>query len=227
MPEREGLEQRIEAAESDLQRLQRESLLTPDPIRLQQLPAEIQSSLRRLFELRKQRDTLARGGPQLELHTPSTTATAERAKVFISFHRRDRRWFDRLGKHLEPLLSRGLVDAWNEARVKPEAPWREELEQAIRSAQVAVVLVSADYLASALAIQEEIPLLLDEAGRGDLVVLPVIVSPSAYARSPLARFRSANSPSSPLDSVSRIEQEKILSNLANSIERYLCDGAAR
>lgn len=223
MPDRETLEQQIDVVETDLRRLQRESLLTPDSIRRQRLANEIQASLRRLFELRKQRDALARGGVLVELQPSSGTEATEKSKVFLGFDRRDRKWYERLSRHLEPLLIRNLVDVWDHARVQPDEPWREELEWAIRNARVAVVLVSADYLASPMACQEEIPLLVDAAEGGDLVLLPLIVSPSAYARSPLARFLAVNSPSSPLDSISRVEQEKILGNLARSIDHYLHD----
>lgn len=228
MPEHAPLEQRIEAVEADLQQLERESLLTSDPIRRQRLADEILASLRRLFDYRKRRDALARGGELLEsLPATISTATAEYSRVFIGFHPRDRKWAERLSRHLEPLLGTGPVESWDPSRAQADEPWREELEVAIESAQVAVVLVSADYLASALAVEEEIPLLLESARDRGLVLLPVIVGPAAFARSPLARVRPVNPPSSPLASKGRAEQEKLLETLALSIERYIRHDATR
>lgn len=83
------------------------------------------------------------------------------------------------------------------------------------------MLVSVDYLASNFVLDEELPLLLERARRGDLLVLPVIVGYSRFERTPLARIQPVNSPSSPLVSKSQLEQEKILADVARSIARYL------
>jgi hypothetical protein len=70
-------------------------------------------------------------------------------------------------------------------------------------------------------VDEEVPMLMERARRGDLLVLPVIVGPSRFERTPLAQVPAANSPSSPLTSKSLMEQEAILASVAQSITRYL------
>lgn len=88
-------------------------------------------------------------------------------------------------------------------------------------AQVAVLLVSADYLASDFVADEELPLLLDRASRHGVHVLPILVGPCDFLSTRLASFQFVNSPSSPLASKSRDEQEQVLVNVADSIERLV------
>ena len=89
-----------------------------------------------------------------------------------------------------------MVDVWEDTRIRPGDEWRAEIRKAIEAASVAVLLISADFLASEFVASEELPALVEAAERRGLRVLQVIVSPSRFERTPLApepvRFREAN-----------------------------------
>src|SRR4051794_21762873 len=119
-----------------------------------------------------------------------------RDKVFISYSHCDRAALDRLHVFLKPLERKGLIDLWDDTRIRPSQDWREEIDQALATAKVAVLLVSADFLASHFIATVELPRLLDdERRRYGLVVLPVIWGPCQYDGTPLERFQAVNDPS--------------------------------
>src|SRR2546425_10101985 len=93
----------------------------------------------------------------------------EMGRVFVSYSHKDQRWLDRLHVHLKPLERQGLVELWDDTRIAAGTIWRSEIKQAIDTAQVAVLLISADFLASDFIAADELPPLLrraESAGRG-------------------------------------------------------------
>ena len=145
-----------------------------------------------------------------------------RSKVFISYSHADREWLDRLRRHLKPLVREGNLDCWNDTRIRPGDDWKQEIQNALDTAQVAVLLISADFFASDFIDETELPPLLDAAKAKGVRILPVILSASRFARNPdLARFQAVNSPSRPLNGMPQAEQERVLDRLAHTVESIL------
>ena len=113
-------------------------------------------------------------------------------KVFISYSHNDERWLDRLLVHLRPLEKNGEIDLWADKRIKPGDNWMQEIESALSEARVALLLVSADFLASEFIVSKELPPLLLAASRGNCRVLSVIVGACLFSGSAeLQRFPSS------------------------------------
>lgn len=141
-----------------------------------------------------------------------------RTQVFISYSHADTEWLKRLQVHLRPLEREGKVECWDDTRIKPGTKWREEIRQALASAKVAVLLVSADFLASDFIAAEELPPLLAAAEAEGAVILPLIVSPCRFRNTSLAPFQAVNPPDKPLIKLSRAEQEEYFVRVAEVIE---------
>jgi hypothetical protein len=87
---------------------------------------------------------------------------------------------------------------------------------------VAILLVSADFLASDFIAENELPPLLEKAERGGATILAVIASPCGFRREKkLADYQAVNDPSQPLDSLTRSKSEQVLTKLTEAVETAL------
>lgn len=139
--------------------------------------------------------------------------------MFISYSHADAKWLGRLRVHLKPLEVAGVVDVWDDTRIRAGAIWEQEIRDALADAAVAVLLISADFLASDFVRDTELPALLRAAETDGATVLPIIISPCRFTRDKaLSRFQTINAPSRPLSAMSRHEQEELLVKLTNTVE---------
>ena len=146
----------------------------------------------------------------------------QRTKVFISYSHQDTRWLERLQVHLKPLERKGIVERWDDTCIKSGIRWQKEIEQALASAKVAVLLVSADFLASDFIAQHELPPLLRAAEQDGARILPVIVGSCLFDKEPdLAQFQAVNTLDKPLKALNEADQDKLLLSVAEAIDDTL------
>jgi hypothetical protein len=120
--------------------------------------------------------------------------------------------------HLTPLHKDYDIDSWSDRKIRPGSRWRDEIRKAVERARVAVLLISADFLASDFIRTHELPPLLKAAEEDGSLILPVVVSPCLFLKTPeLAQFQAVNDASHPLVSSSLGEQETAFLRVAETI----------
>ena len=145
----------------------------------------------------------------------------EKSYVFICYSHKDQEYLDRLLIHLRPLEKEGLIDVWVDTRLRAGDQWRAEIEQALDRASVAILLVSADFLASDFITENELPPLLRKAQEQGTRIIPVILKPCRFAREKnLQQFQSFNNPKETVVRMTAGKQEKLYDALAEEVERF-------
>lgn len=140
-----------------------------------------------------------------------------RDQIFICYSREDDAIRQRIEKHLQPLTRQTGVVVWSDQQIGVGAKWRDEITSALERTRVALLLVSADFLASAFINDVELPALLRAAEQDGATIVPLHVSPSGFEASTIAQFQSPHSPDTVLAALTRHEQESVLAELARKL----------
>jgi hypothetical protein len=145
-----------------------------------------------------------------------------KGSVFISYAHMDKEYLDRILVHLKPYEREYKLDVWSDAKLTPGQEWAKEIEGAIDSASVAILLFSADFLASEFIHSKEIPPLLAAAESKGLCIIPVILKPCAFTSIQyLSKYQAVNDPTKPIVSMSEFEREEQFSKLSLIIKNKL------
>jgi len=149
----------------------------------------------------------------------------KRPNVFISYSHRDRDYLDRLLVHLKPLEKEGLIDLWVDTRIQSGDRWKREIDKALKRATVAVLLISADFLASDFITDDELPPLLRSAEERGTRIIPLVVKPCRFTRDKnLRHFQAINDPKDALVLLSDGAQEAYYDQVATEVEKSLQRG---
>jgi len=123
---------------------------------------------------------------------------------------------------MKPLERSYDLDIWDDTKIRPGSPWNEEIRQAVGAAKIAILLVSADFLASEFIAAKELPPLLSAARDEGAVILPIIISPSRFLKTKsLAEFQAVNDPAMPLIDMSEVQREDVFVKVVDFIEESL------
>ncbi len=143
---------------------------------------------------------------------------SEPKRIFISYSHKDRRWLEELLTHLAPLHD--TFEVWADSQINAGENWEEQISAAIDSADVAILLVTADFLASRFMQEVELPRILEASRSRGTLVLPILVQHSLWDHTPLNDFQFLNPPDKPLASLSRGARDaaylKIVCHLASA-----------
>ncbi|MEY4352954.1 MAG: hypothetical protein RLZZ609_1195 [Cyanobacteriota bacterium] len=142
-------------------------------------------------------------------------------QVFISYSHKDQKWLKLLQDFLQPLLRKGSLSIWDDTQIAPGERWREEIEQALRSARVAVLLVSKDFLASPFIVEHELPQLLKAAQSRGLTILWVYLRSCLYKEMEIEAYEAAHDIARPLSGLTLAKREEALVEICQNIKKAM------
>lgn len=153
---------------------------------------------------------------------------SQRDQVFVSYSHEDDAHLKRLLVHLKPYEREESIKVWSDTKIKASQPWREEIQSALRRAAVAILLVSADFLASDFIQNEELPPLLDAVQKDGVKILSFILKPCAFTSfDSLSKYQAVNDPAESLITLDEAQQEQLWVNLALTTKEALDEFKAK
>lgn len=104
--------------------------------------------------------------------------------LFYSYSHKDERLRDQLEKHLSILNRNGVIANWHDRRITAGDEWKDKINENLNSADIILLLVSADFLASDYCYDKEMGRAMERYHAGDARVIPVFLKPVDWQGSP-------------------------------------------
>jgi tetratricopeptide (TPR) repeat protein len=110
-------------------------------------------------------------------------------RVFVSYARVDEAYRVRLNVHLAPLVREGLIDLWSDRAIAAGSDWERDIERELAVADIVLLLVTPDFVASVYCFEKELTEALRRHERNEVCILPVHVKHVDLVNLPFGRFQ--------------------------------------
>jgi hypothetical protein len=145
-----------------------------------------------------------------------------RNKIFFSYSHKDKKMLEKIKTFFVPFVNRDGLIVWDDTKIEAGNEWRQEIDKALNETAVAVMLVSADFLASDFICNVELPAFIKAAESGLLKICWVLLSDCPYKQNPyISKIQAVHEISRPLDTLSKPKLNKVLNEIVSKVTEQL------
>ncbi len=140
-------------------------------------------------------------------------------EVFISYSHRDKTLRNELDKHLSNLKRQNIIASWYDGDISPGTEWEPQIMEHLKRAQIILLLVSADFIASDFCYSIEMTQAIARHDANQARVIPILLRPTAWKGAPFAKLQAL--PSEGKAVTSWANQDEAFVNIAEGIQRVV------
>jgi len=107
--------------------------------------------------------------------TAMGTSDNKPLRLFYSYSSKDEEFKLELETHLALLKRQGKLDTWSMRMIPPGKEWEKAIDENIKAANIILLLVSSDFIASDYCYDIEMKFAMQQHEKGNAVVIPIIV----------------------------------------------------
>ena len=122
------------------------------------------------------------------------------AKVFFSYSHVDEGMRDQLDKHLSMLKRNGVIETWHDRRIVPGERFDEAIDANLNAADIILLLISKDFLASDYCYSVEMNRALERNASAQAKVIPVILRACDWKDGPFGKLQALPKDAKPVAS---------------------------
>ena len=150
----------------------------------------------------------------------NTTTKNEPVKVFISYARKDIEYLEELDTRLATLKRNQLIETWDDRKIPTGEDWETEIKKALERCQIAVILISENFLNSDFIASSELPSLLKKRKEAGVKVLPVLITECDWKSHPDIPKIQATPRSGPVQQYEKgtFDRNKLWNEIINAIK---------
>ncbi|MEH2241467.1 toll/interleukin-1 receptor domain-containing protein [Nostoc sp.] len=138
-------------------------------------------------------------------------------EVFFSYSHRDETLRDELAKHLTMMRRQDIIAAWYDRDITAGSEWANKINVHLNSAQIILLLISADFLASDYCYDIEVKRAMERHEVGDACVIPIILKPVDWQGAPFGKLQALPKNAEPITTWA--DRDKAFLNVAQGIRR--------
>jgi hypothetical protein len=136
----------------------------------------------------------------------TTVRTHKAITLCYSYAHADEALRQELEKHLATLKRQRYISAWHDRQITPGMEWEAEINKYLETADIILLLVSADFIASDYCYGKEMKLALKRHRLHTARVLPIILRPADWQSTPLGKLQVLPKDGKPIVSWSSIDE---------------------
>ena len=110
--------------------------------------------------------------------------------VFYAYASKDKSLRDRLEKHLTILKRTDQITSWSHHEIDPGKEWSKETVTHLNTAQIILLLISADFIASDYSYGIEMKRAIQRHEQGEACVIPIILRPVDLEDAPFSKLQA-------------------------------------
>jgi hypothetical protein len=126
----------------------------------------------------------------LKLTNQTNQSQPSALKVFYSYAHEDEDMRDKLHTHLKILERQGLIEGWYDRDITGGSEWEKEIIDNLQSAQIILLLISSDFLASDFCWSKEMDLAMERHEDNAARVIPIIVRDCDWSGAPFGKLQA-------------------------------------
>ncbi len=143
--------------------------------------------------------------------------TGKPVQLFYCYSHTDKAFRNELDQHLSRLYRSRLINTWYDLDIMPGDVWEEKINRNLDMAQIILLLVSADFIASDYCYSREIQRALERHAKGEARVIPIIVHPVDWKGTPFSLLQALPQDGQPITLWSNRDQ--VFADVARGIEK--------
>ncbi len=110
-------------------------------------------------------------------------------EIFCCYAHEDQQFLRQLKSHLSPIQRQGLITSWADTDINAGMGWESEIKEHLETAQIILLLISPDFIASDYCYSKEMQHALERHQRGEALVIPIILRPVYWQQAPFGKLQ--------------------------------------
>jgi hypothetical protein len=121
-------------------------------------------------------------------------------EIFYSYAHKDESYRAELEKHLSLMRRNGEIAGWHDRDISAGMDWKGSIDKRLESAQIILLLISADFLASDYCYEIEMWRAIERHREGTAVVIPIILRNCDWSSAPFGMLQALPKDAKPIKS---------------------------
>lgn len=140
-------------------------------------------------------------------------------KVFLSYAHEDKAMKNQLNKFLVSLIRSGKIKVWQDRECIPGQEWDETIKTELATADIVLLLISADFNASDYIWEKELAISMERHEKGEARVIPIILRSCDYTDMPYSKLQALPTDAKPVTEFS--DPDIAYTEIAKGIRRVI------